>query len=178
MDNSRIHAAIQATQELFTVEGKPSYWEQTLASRQPNGFGSRFLKETSTEEILEWTWEPYLDCPDLMKGCTALRAPIKGILGVVRLSDLHPETKVSLSDPKSTGKVTPEIERSALPGVLGQVDYTVAILGDEGGREVVFTFHPGDPIRPSSVPSEGRTGSWVSVAEALSLGLEFAKIQG
>jgi len=178
MDNSRIHAAIQATQELFPEEGKPSYWEQTLASRQPNGFGSRFLKETSTEEILSCNWESYPDCPNPQKGCSYYRAPISGILGIVRLSDLNPETKVSLSDPKSTGKVTPEIERSALPGVLGQVDYTVVILGEEGGREVVFTFHPGDPIRPSSVPSEGRAGSCISVAEALSLGLEFAKIQG
>ena len=195
MNNSRIRAAIQATQELVQVEGKPSYWDQTLASRQPNGFGSRFLKETSTEEVLSWNWEPYPDCPNPMEGCSYYRAPISGILGVVRLMDLLTDgsrvlpilseeaqignwLKVSLTDPKSTGKVTPEIERSVLSGELDQVDFTVMILGDEGGREVVFTFHPGDPIRPSSIPSEGRVGSQISINQALDLGLEYAKIQG
>jgi len=173
----RLRNAVQATEAMVLPGHEKSYWEETLASRQPNGFGSRFLIETSKEELLSWNWVPYPECPNLMDGCTALRCDQPGILGIVRLSDLHQETEVTLCDPKSTGKVTPEIERSALFGGLDRVDFTVLILGMEGDREVVFTFHPGDPIRPSQVPSD-LAGSRISVTEALNLGLEFAKIQG
>ena len=178
MNNTRFGDAVQATQELILPGHEESYWAETLASRQPNGFGSRFLTETSSEDILSWNWAPYLDCPDLQDGCVAFVTPISGILGVVRLSDLPQEMKVRLSDPKSTGKVTPELERSTLSQGLDQVEFKVAILGQEGDREVVFTLHPGDPIRPSSVPAKERTGLRISVAEALSLGLKFAKVQG
>jgi len=108
-----------------------------------------------------------------MDGCFAFKAELPGQLGIIGLAGLPADAVVTLDDRKNTGKVSAVVE-----GVRGEeVPFTVLILGLEQGDEVVFTFHPGDPVRPSQVQAEpGLHGRTVTVSEALAMGLEMAKI--
>ncbi len=85
--------------------------------------------------------------------------------------DLADDDEVELVDPKGTGKVEGVVRRS---GTFPQVDHTVILLGPGDEGEIVWTFFPGDPVRPSSVPSS-RAGT-VTATEARRLGLEWVKL--
>lgn len=153
-----------------------AYLESCLAQRNPGqgGAGSRFLSPVTLEELQRAAWEEYAH-PAVMAGCRAFRAPIAGRIGIVRLSSLAPETEVTLDDRKSIGKV-----EAVVKGVLGsEVDFTVLLTGPREGTEgfEVWTFFPGEPINPSQVETTHYPhGTTVTAAEALTLGLEWAKI--
>jgi hypothetical protein len=171
---SRIALAITTTREVI-----PGYFEKTLAQRAElsgKAVGSIFesVDEIGLEKmILSSEWEEYSH-PAVMDGCVAYKAAIPGRLGIVELSQLPANTVVRLDDRKSTGQVS-----CVISGARGEiVPFTVLILGPEQGKEVVFTFHPGDPIRASQVQNEpGMHGREITVAEALAMGLATAKIE-
>lgn len=176
----RIQAAIANTKRVV-----PGYFESTVAQRSSKtGCGSvvtTYHGKPVSDGIghlvffdAQAGWEEYPECPALMPGCSAfINREIGGELGVVSLAELAPETEVVLDDRKGTGNVSATVK-----GVRGKhVDFVVAILGDEQGSEVLFTFHPGDPVNPSKVKTEpGMHGKVITVAEALRMGLETAKI--
>lgn len=171
---TRIALAIDRTKSIV-----PGYFEKTLAQRaglSQKSCGSIVagVNETQLEQMLRAAdWDEYSH-EAVMAGCEAFRAPIKGQLGIVDLRHLPPDAVATLDDRKGTGKVS-----AVVAGVLGEeVDYTVLILGQEQDEEVVFTFHPGDPVRPSQVQTEpGLHGRQVTVSQALGMGLETAKIE-
>lgn len=163
--NNRISRAFAAT--------PAAYLERCFAQRNPgpSQAGSCFSTAQDVESMLAVEWAPY-EHPALMAGCSAYRAPIGGSVGLVQLSQLDPSTPVRLDDSKNTGKVC-----AVVGGVRSEEkDFTVLILGPHEGSEVVYTFHPGEPIAPSQVDAGGRHDTVVSAAEALKLGLEFAKV--
>jgi hypothetical protein len=171
-NRERIAQAVVAMQRIDAP-----YWTSTLEQRAEFGkpAGSVVLGVTPEELqqlILKAEWESYSH-ESVLAGCSAFKAPIKGRLGVVSLATLPVETLVTLDDRKNTGKVS-----AVVKGVLGaEVDFTVLILGVEDGVEVVFTFHPGDPVRPSQIQTEsGMHGRQVTVLEARDMGLEMVKI--
>jgi len=161
-----------------TVAVLGDYWAKTCAQRagaNPSAAGSVYDGATAEEVerlVREAQWEEYSH-PAVMAGCAAFRASLAGRLGIVELSKLDVNTPVILDDRKGTGTVSATVR-----GVRGEeVKFTVLVLGDEKGQEVVFTFHPGAPVRPSSVKAEpGLHGKTVTVLEAIKMGLETAKI--
>lgn len=176
---NRIKSAIKNTKDLFG-----DYFDSVVKQRSPKtGCGSvvtSFLGNPVYDGIEHlcfcdaWEgWEEYPSCPNLMSGCTAfINKDIGGELGIVPLSSLPPDAKVVLDDSKGTGFVSATVK-----GQRGHhVDFVVAILGQEQGKEVLFTFHPGNPCVPSSVKAEGLHGKTVTAREAMDLGLETAKI--
>lgn len=175
INSLRIKNAIENT-KVLSLSGviPPEYFENTLASRQPNGTGSVFHKPVSEKDLIYATWEPYVHSA-IQAGCTAFKTlDVSGVLGVVLLGDLNPSSVVSLEDPKETGQVSAVIPAKEVFSA-SDVGFTIMILGKEGGKEIVFTFHPGDPIQPSKVDS-GITGVNVPVVSAMALGLEYAKV--
>jgi hypothetical protein len=170
--------AIEATKRMLEPKG---YWQNLLASRQPDGTGSRFFRPVSEEEILQWDWTEVTEMipeGNRLGGCRYYRAPQQGLLGIVPLLQVPQEAPVYLEDPKGTGKVSAVINRNQLEVELGIVNYTTLVVGPENGEDVIYTFHPGDPIRPSTVSAQEWAGKTVSPAEAIALGLEYAKING
>ena len=182
----RIQDAINNTKELGKAGVIPeNYYEDTVAQRSPKtGCGSvvtSFRGQPVSDGIGHlvffdaWEgWRLYQDCPNLIPGCTAFRNnDLGGELGIVKLSDLDPAAEVTLDDRKHTGNVS-----ATVSGIRGKyVNFVVAILGVENGKEILFTFHPGDPVNPSKVKTEpGMHGKVVTAAEALKMGLETAKI--
>jgi len=170
----QIAKAIETTQRVV-----PGHFEKTVAQRaQLDKMSAGSVVENVTASQLEQMlraaeWEEYSH-DAVMPGCHAFKTQdIVGRLGVVPLSQLSDDIVVTLDDRKDTGKVS-----CIVKGALGpKVDFTVIILGEEQGEEIVYTFHPGDPVNPSKIPMKiGMDGRQVTVKEALSLGLEIAKI--
>lgn len=170
----RIQKAVETTRRLI-----PGYFEKTLGQRSSfskKAAGSFYdlYPEMLEAMLLAAPWEIYSH-PAVSPECTAFKAPFTpGRLGVADLRSLPSDAIVTLDDRKDTGKVS-----AVVKGVRGREEYfTVLILGPEQGEEVIFTFHPGDPVRPSQVQVEpGMHGQQVTVAEALAMGLETAKIE-
>ncbi|HQU07860.1 MAG: hypothetical protein B7X04_02205 [Parcubacteria group bacterium 21-54-25] len=162
----------------FTKVVDAQYWRKTLEQRLPGGgVGSVILGVSTPEELeqalLEAEWEAYSH-PAISEGCTAFRTrSLRGLLGVKPLAELPAGTTVTLDDRKGTGRVSAVVE-----GVRGDdVDFLVLIVGEEDGREIVFTVHPGEPVRPSSVQATpGLHGKKITVEEALGMGLSTAKL--
>lgn len=187
---ARILRAIENTKLLSNEKIIPEkYFENTVAQRSPaSGCGSvvtefKGTKVSDVEDIgtlcfnkAKEGWTDYPDCPELMEGCTAfINKELGGELGVIALSDLPVDSDIILDDRKNTGNISATVK-----GVRGKsVGFVVAILGPENGREILCTFHPGDPCRPSMVKNKpGMHGRHVTVTEAKALGLETAKIVG
>lgn len=172
-NKERVAAAVAATKE---VAG--DYWRACLAQRagdSPGAAGSIYpglSPEQVEAKLVSAEWEEYSH-EAIMAGCVAFKAALPGQLGIVSLLTLPEDTPVVLDDRKNTGKVS-----ATVSGVRGEtVQFTVIILGQEQGREVVFTFHPGDPIRPSVVPCKaGLHGKKITIGEAFAMGFAMAKI--
>lgn len=170
----RIRKAVETTRRLV-----PGYFEKTLEQRssfseKAGGSVYDLHPEMLEAMLLAAPWENYSH-PVVSPECTAYKAPFApGRLGVEDLRSLPSDAVVTLDDRKNTGKVS-----AVVKGVRGREEYfTVLILGLEQGEEVIFTFHPGDPVRPSQVQVEpGMHGRQVAVAGALAVGLETAKIE-
>lgn len=170
---NKIRKLIETTRRVI-----PGYWESTLAQRaglEPKAAGSIYEGLTSQElqdKLLETTWEEYSH-PAVIAGCQAFKGNLGGRLGIINLKSLDPEKVVTLDDRKNTGKVSVVIE-----GIRGpEVDFTILIIGPEKGEDVIYTFHPGDPIKPSTVEATtGLHNKRVSIREALEMGFEMGKI--
>lgn len=119
-------------------------------------------------------WEEYSH-PAVQSPAVAFKAMIPGIVDLVPLADLiDPSHEVMLLDPKGTGSVEACVRLSDSSGV--PVEFTVALLGPGDDGEIVWTFFPGDPIRPSTIPAEGNVGRRATAAEAIAMGLTIAKV--
>ena len=154
----------------------PGYFENTCKNRLSGGVGSIYDQFNSARELekalLEANWTETTH-PDVMAGCRVFKTNLEGRFGLVKISDLSNDTQLIADDSKHTGKVAMTVK-----GVRGQiVPETYLIIGKEDGVDVVFTFHPGEPVRPSIVEvSTLSHGSIVSKSEARNLGFDYAKI--
>ena len=173
MENHRIINAINTT--ISTI---PEYFENTCKQRLTGGAGSIFDGIKTIEEMKDWleraNWEEAKH-PDVMPGCTAFKTRDipGGRMGLVPIASLPEEAVIAASDPKGTGAVSMTVS-----GILGaEAPETWLILGDEAGEEVVFTFHPGEPVRPSILSvKDCPDGTILTKKEAINLGFDFAKI--
>ena len=174
MNNAeRIVNAINAIKAML-----PEYWKSTVESRTPGKSVGSVFSFSNVEQVLFEDrlndWEEYKDCPNLMTGCTAfVLRNVSGHLGVVELEKLDQNTVLDVVDNKKTGKA----KLLAHVGIGPKTDFATLILGDEHGVEVVFTFHPRDPIKPSEISIEtleGRTK--ITATEAMALGFATANV--
>lgn len=168
----RIDAARKNIREIA-----PGYWEATVASRTAETAVGSFFKFSNVQEVLFeqnlLNWEEYPDCPGLLPGCSAFKLHIKGYPGVVPLDTLDDAQLLRVINNKGTGVAKLLAPKDSVPQ---EVDFTVCILGMEDGREVIFTFHPGDPIPPDTVKVEDISRTSVTVAAAKSLGFVYANL--
>lgn len=179
----RIQAAIANTKRVL-----PGHFESLVALRSPKtGCGlmvTSYRGQSVSDGIghlvffdAQAGWEEYPNCPYITPRETAfINREIGGELDVVSLAEFAPETEVILDD--CTGIGSESFVSATVKGVRRKhVDFVVAILGGGQGTEVLITFHPGDPIFRSMVRTEPEMiGKTVTVAEALKMGLETAKI--
>lgn len=117
------------------------------------------------------------DHPEVKAPCVAFVAPRwRGRVGVLPLDALN--AIVRLEDPKRTGYLSAVVHHTAdLPCSIGGDRETWLILGPHEGREVLCTFHPGEPVPPSQISaSKIMPGTLMLASEARALGLTHAKL--
>jgi len=170
----RVRAAIAATRAQLVEHWRGLVESRTLGHPSATGSVTDHKTVASLEAELDVvSWHPYSH-PAVRPGCTAFWTPdLRGVLGVVSIAELPVDVMLTLRDGHATGTVSAEVE-----GTYGATtDGTCLIVGDHNGMEVVFTFHPGEPVTPSSVPASGFAGRSVTRDEALSLGFSLAKVR-
>lgn len=174
-NQSRVIEAINATKKYL-----PVYWEKTVKQRLRSGCGSvtRFEDPKALESaLLEAGWEPYQH-PSICEGCVGFKTyDIPGMLGMDTIENVKAEMgsnfKLKVINPKHL-----PFSEVGFSSIRTNVTYTVIILGQEKDCEVVFTFHPGQPIEPdNALPSEQwKDGDSISIDQAIALGVRWVKI--
>jgi len=158
---------------LKTREVIADYFASTVSQRLAGGSGSRYPQYEDAESLVaaleDAEWVKY-DHPAIGEGCDGFKSEIPGEIGMIELENLDDDDEVQLVDPKRTGSLSAVVKGDSFV----QVDFSVMIVGDHEGDLVVFTFHPGDPVRPSTIEGTPRT---VTVREARDLGFDLAKIK-
>lgn len=135
-----------------TTQAVPGYFENTVKSRLLDGTGSGYCTRNArflVDMLLGAAWIP-AEHPDVLQDCLAYKAVLPGLRtrnGVLGIDRLAPGTLVTVEDAKATGFLSAVVEIP--PGEFdAEPVETWIILGVEQGAEVVFTFHPGEPVKP------------------------------
>ena len=163
------------------IRQDPDYAERMFAQRLPqDGAGSIYPFYASREELEEAlrnaSYEP-AEHPAVAPGCKAyVTHDLMGAYGMVPLADLADDTTFVIADPKNTGKVSLMIWGWA-EGQRMLTDETWVIVGPNEGEDVVYTFHPGQPVpRATTSTEELPVGTKLTKKEALELGFNMAKL--
>lgn len=157
-----------------------TYFDSMLDQRieGPKNAGSSYIvssPEELYETLMSQEWEETTH-PEVMPGCRVFKTNLPGLEGIIDLNTLPDDAELYAIDPKSTGIVAIGVGR--VPKKF--VEETYLIIGKEeiDGKEedMVFTFHPGEPVRPSQIETKDMPdGKRVSLEEARSLGFDKAK---
>lgn len=179
--NQRVREALYRTAALM-----PTYYGKMLAQRLPaGGCGSVFEGFDSPEQlaaaILGANWEP-AEPPagSAIPGCGYFKTHgiPGGRMGLVRIADLPDDVQIVARDPKGTGMVSMAVQ--GVRGIEAHETWIILGPGEEDGvhGEVVWTFHPGDPVGPSRLEAKDvPDGTVLAKAEALALRFDLAKIE-
>jgi hypothetical protein len=168
---------------LNTKNTKEEYYYNTLKQRiaGKHNYGSCYELEANSidEKILEleskllgtdWVETTH---EELKQGSRLFKGYLPGYLGIIDIEDVSNEGKLKVLDPKKTGKVSVGIEGKRGP----LVDTTYLITGVSNGITCMWTFHPGEPITPSTISSDTiKPGMLLSKDEAIRLGFKKVKI--
>ena len=96
---------------------------------------------------------------------------------LIKLDTLDPKTPVRMELDKNgyiTAALSPaDVGRGGVP-----VHHTVMLLGPSDDGPIVLTFHPGDPVKPSTTTPSTETRAAKTVEEAMCLGFQYGKITG
>jgi hypothetical protein len=146
----------------------------------PGQAGSHFVPGLDARallgELMLADWTPY-DHADVVHGAKAFRAPVPGHVGVVHVSTLDPSTSITIVSPKGLpgGQAAAVVDAGLLPAV----DFSVALVGHGGelgvDDSVLWTVHPGDPVRPTELPAE-LVGRDIPMSKAIALGAQWVKL--
>jgi len=156
------------------------HFENAFRTRNPSpeSEGSTFLEAQSAESLMEAQWEPY-DHPDVKSPAIAYRADIPGYFGILELKDLDPSTPAQIV---KAHKGAVEEAACIIPSSDVQrpkADFTTILLGPGGSDLIVWTFFPGPPIAPSSMPwSEEMAENVSTVGDAMEYGFNYGKLGG
>ena len=157
------------------------YTDKMFAQRLPeSGMGSIYPFFNSRKELEEAirsaNYQP-AEHPAIAPGCKAyITQDIMGAYGMVKIEDQPNDMKFVIADPKNTGKVSLMIWGWAEGNRL-LTNETWVIVGPNEGKDVVYTFHPGEPIpRATTSTEELPVGTILTKQEALAKGFNLAKV--
>ena len=159
----------------------PEYASKMFAQRLPeSGMGSIYPFFDSREELEEAIrsadYQP-AEHPAVASGCKAyVTKDIIGAYGMVQIANQPDNAKFVIADPKNTGKVSLMIWGWA-DGNRIVTSETWVIIGPNEGEDVVYTFHPGEPVpRATTSTEELPVGTVLTKQEALEKGFNMAKV--
>ena len=157
----------------------PEYWEKTLAQRICSGTGSIFESIDNIEDLeqalIDAHWER-AENPNVAPGCTAYvtKDISGGLYGMVPVANQPENTIFVIEDQKGTSKVSLVMQGAGrIPA-----EETWIIVGPEQGNDVVYTFHPGEPVPRATTSTDALpVGTVLTKQEALALGFNLAKVR-
>lgn len=158
------------------------YLKKTLETRNPGPLaqGSQFFTEQDPVTLAKTKWVPY-NHPSIQAPARGFMANIPGRVGVVKIDrfvggviDLVPSRKGA-----DYLDAVMRVPKHRLFEYMPIVQFTVALVGpDDGGKDILWTVFPGDPIPPSAVTAGTRVEKGrITLAEAKELGIEYAKLE-
>ena len=176
-----------------TKQNMPQYYHDVLEQRlYTNGAGSRTQYDTIESLDAALDGANWVDITDELD--PAVKAPecvylattdITGWNGLLDIDSMDDSEMLEFIDTKNTGRLSIAATRnsSEYPQCLPLAKRTVAILGPEDGIQILYTFHPGDPI-PMSTFKVGEhengisyhPGMRITAKEAKELGFKHAKL--
>lgn len=179
--NSYVRTCIKNLKDL-----EPDYYAKCLEQRLMTGIGSTTECTTIQEmenDLMEANWEPWDDKNNVLSpGCKGfITYDIPGEYGMIDLDTLDPNTEVFFKDFKNTGMLSLCVDSNKRT----PVDFTILIIGNENGKDVMFTFHPGEPVPASTFAAGDKesggsgymSGDKITVADAMKLGFKRAKAE-
>ena len=156
----------------------PAYAERMFAQRLPEGgMGSVYPDFHSREELeaaLRNANYHLAEHPAIAPMCVAfVTTDLNGEYGMELLSNLPDDVQLRIEDPKNTGKVSLVVEG----GHRIATNETWVIIGPNDNEDVVYTFHPGQPVPRATTSTEALpVGTVLTKAEAIKLGFNMAKV--
>lgn len=155
------------------------YYELMFSQRvlgSGNGAGSGYptTAEQLEEKVIHANWNETTHHA-VREGCRVFTAPIGGYLGIVNLSTLDLQQELFIINPKNE-RNTFGVGLIAEKGDWSELTYLISGFIDNS--EVVFTFHPGEPIAVSDEGWDGQghnVGDSITVQQAIEYGFEYAK---
>jgi len=158
--------------------GMPHY-EATFLTRNPGdeAEGSVFLEAQTSDSLKAAVWQPF-GHKDIKAPAQGYEANIPGTFGLVELKKLDSEVpiKMVLGHKGEEPFVTALVDKSNVSSELTEKDFTVILLGPGEDGLIVWTFFPGPPIVPSSTTPSEETDSVRTVADAIAIGFDYAKV--
>ena len=171
--SSRVKSAIEAS------IGMP-HFEGAFRTRNPSSEseGSTFLEAQSPESLMDAKWSEY-NHPDVKAPAVAFRADISGYFGIIELSEIDPETPVEIVKAHKGALEEAACIIPASSVSRPEASFTTILLGPGGDKEIVWTFFPGPPIAPSSMPwTQDLADSVTTVGDAIEAGFKYGKLGG
>lgn len=157
------------------------HFKNTFLTRNPgpDSEGSTFNEPQSPESLMGAEWKEFSH-PDIKAPAVGYSANIPGTMNLVKLTGLDPQTplKMVLGHKGETPFVTALLSPKDIGQAGTPVDHTVILLGPGEGGSIVWTFHPGDPIRPSTTEPNPETEAARTVEDAIKLGFMYGKVTG
>ena len=183
-----------------TKKASPSYWDACLiqrAGRSPNHLGSFFpgLTPTAVGKLIEsLVWEPYTHADVVAPAKAFIAREVPGIFGMRQLSDVPANADLRLRPLQKVVEGNSQVElvwerahQATDRSDFIKVDFAVLLLGPSmHDGDTVWTFHPGDPVRPKTIDrfkrdvngtiTADRTDHRISKNEAHKLGFNWVKL--
>lgn len=164
-----------------------SYYESCINQRLYNGgMGSFYDKNVDFIDVMckliNVDWEEVTH-PNVQLPCRCFKCDnfFTGYVGMVELEKLSDDVELFFSDFKNTGKLSLCVKESDVDVDVMKTNTTYLITGDDGYGPIVFTFHPGEPLKPSTL--EDGTNSYgvkkndsVTKEMALKMGFKHVKV--
>ena len=123
-------------------------------------------------------WSEVFDNPNVGEGCRLFKADVPGLNGIVDIKQLpnYKDLAYYAIDPKGTGNIS--IGVGNVPKKEESETYLIVGPEEINGKteQVVYTFHPGEPVRPSMVEAKDiPDGTKLSYEKVKELGFDKAK---
>lgn len=123
-------------------------------------------------------WSEVFDNPNVGEGCRLFKTDVPGLNGIVDIKQLpnYKDLAYYAIDPKGTGNIS--IGVGNVPKKEESETYLIVGPEEINGKteQVVYTFHPGEPVRPSMVEAKDiPDGTKLSYEKVKELGFDKAK---
>lgn len=186
MSTVSVRKVVSCTNVVRTaIENTPrEYWDKLCRTRARGdalqaGSYLPFHAGQVDRLMKELEWEAYTHAAVKAPATAFIAAHVFGVMNVIHIDQVPQGETLSFEDPKGLGKLECVWRTNRTPQQMNEasVDFVVAIVGpDSAGKDIVYTFHPGDPVSPSELTNADLLSLAVTPHEAKGLGVEWVKV--